>query len=121
METDKIIIRIFDEEGGNVAVSVGEGDAIHQKIDIAIADEFIVVLDFQNIDIITTAFLNACIGQLHSKHLHGALNQYLKFENVKNEDKHLFSKAIKRAKEYFANPDDFHQLVKKVMGHEQHS
>jgi len=121
VKTDKIIIRIFDEVGGDAAISVEDGDAIYKKIDLAVARGLVVVLDFQNINLIITAFLNACIGQLYSKYSSEELNQYLKLENVKDEDKHLFTKAIKRAKEYFANPDDFHKSVKEVMGHEQNS
>ena len=121
MKTTKTIIRIFDEVGGDAAISVSEGDVICKKTDAAIADGLIVVLDFQDIHLMTTAFLHACIGQLHGKYSNEELHQYLELENIKDEDKHLFFKTRKRAKKYFANPDDFHQSVKKAMGHEHDS
>lgn len=121
MKTDKIIIRIFDEVGGDAAISVNDGDAIYKKIDDAITNNLIVSLDFQNINLIITAFLNACIGQLYSKYSSEELNQYLILENVKDEDKYLFNKAIKRAKEYFANPEDFDKSINEIMEYERNS
>lgn len=118
MKTDKIIIRIYEEVGGDAAISVTDGDAIYKKIDDAIANGLVVVLDFQNINLIITAFLNACIGQLYSKYTSEQLTQYLKLDNVKPEDNHLFNKAIKRAKEYFADPTGFDKSINEILGDE---
>ena len=117
MKIDKIIIRIFEEVGGDAAISVADGDAIFKKIDSAISNRLAVVLDFQNINLIVTAFLNACIGQLYSKYSSEQLNNSLILENIKSEDQHLFVMVIKRAKEYFANPNDFDNTVEEVMKH----
>ena len=116
MKTDKIIIRVYDEVGGDAAISVDDGDAIFKKIDAAISNELTVVLDFQNINLIITAFLNACIGQLYSKYTSEQLNKCLKLENIDPENNHLFNKVIKRAKEYFENPEDFNTSVREVLG-----
>ena len=118
MKTEKITIRIYDEVGGDAAISVSDGEAIYYKIDAALSNSLIVVLDFQNINLIITAFLNACIGQLYSKYNSDVLNHFLKLENVKPEDSHLFVMAIKRAKEYFENPQSFDNSVKDVMGND---
>lgn len=121
MKTDKITIRIYDEVSGDAAISVTDGDAIFKKIDAAISNELIVVLDFQNVNLIITAFLNACIGQLYSKYSSEQLNRHLKLENIRPEDKHLFNKAIKIAKEYFADSTSFDISANEVFGHEQTS
>lgn len=112
MEIQKYIIRIYDEVGGDSAISVDDGDALFKKIDNALEQGLIVVLDFQNINLIITAFLNAAIGQLYSKYTSEQLKEKLKLENIKSEDVHLFKKIIERAKEYFANPEDFENNVK---------
>lgn len=116
MKTEKIIIRIYDEVGGDAAISVTDGDEIYKKIDAAISHQLVVVLDFQNINLIITAFLNACIGQLYSKYSSEQLNSFLVLENIKPEDKHLFIMAIKRAKEYFDDPTGFDNSVNEVLG-----
>jgi hypothetical protein len=115
VKTDKIIIRIYDEIGGDAAISVNDGEVIYKKIDAAISNQLVVVLDFQNINLIITAFLNACIGQLYSKYTSEQLNQYLKLENIKPEDNHLFNKAIQRAKEYFKDPKGFEDSINDVL------
>lgn len=116
MKVDKITIQIFNEVGGDAAISVNDGDAIYQKIDAAISKNLVVVLDFQNVNLIITAFLNACIGQLYSKYSSEQLNQYLKLEHISPENNHLFVKVIKRAKEYFENPESFDSSVNEVLG-----
>jgi len=116
VKTEKIIIRLYEEVGGDAAISVNDGDAIFKKIDNAISNGLLVVLDFQNINLIITAFLNACIGQLYSKYTSAQLNQYLELKNISPENNHLFLKVIKRAKEYFENPESFDKSAKEVMG-----
>lgn len=118
MKTEKIVIRIFDEVSGDAAISVDDGDKIFHKIDTAITKDLEVVLDFQNVTLIITAFLNACIGQLYSKYSSEELQKFLKLENVSPDNNHLFLKVIKRAKEYFENPEDFDKSVNEVLGDE---
>lgn len=118
MDTKEIIIRIYEEVGGDAAISVDDGDAVYKKIDAAISNGLTVILDFQNINLIITAFLNASIGQLYSKYSSEQLNQFLKLQNVKPENNHLFVKVIKRAKEYFENPESFDESVNEVIGDE---
>ncbi|MEI6820835.1 MAG: STAS-like domain-containing protein [Bacteroidota bacterium] len=118
MESNKYIIRVFDEVGGEAAISVSDGDALFKKIDKALMQEVVVVLDFQNINFIITAFLNAAIGQLYSKYTSEQLESKLKLENVKSEDVSLFKLVIERAKEYFANKEDFDNSVNEVLSND---
>jgi len=116
VKTNKIIIRLFDEVGGDAAISVSDGDQVYKKIDAAISKGIDVELDFQNINLIITAFLNACIGQLYSKYTSEQLNKHLSLKNIPPENNFLFNKVIKRAKEYFANPESFSSSVNEVLG-----
>lgn len=118
MKVDKIIINIFDEVSGDSAISVDDGDAIFKKIDKAFENKIKVILDFQNINLIITAFLNACVGQLYSKYTSEEITKYLEVINTSNENKKLFNIVIKRAKEYFSNPEDFDKSVNDVLGNE---
>ncbi len=111
MAIDNYVIRIYDEVGGDSAISVDDGDALFKKIDSALSQDLNVVLDFQNINLIITAFLNAAIGQLYSKYTSEQLNEKLKLENIKPEDVHLFKKVIERAKEYFSDAEGFENNI----------
>ncbi|MDD3877957.1 MAG: STAS-like domain-containing protein [Bacteroidales bacterium] len=112
MKDNKFTIRIFDEVGGDSAISVDDGNNVFIKIDNAISQGLSVILDFQNINLIITAFLNAAIGQLYSKYTSEDLQEKLKLENIKPEDVRLFQQVIKRAKEYFSDPEGFENSIK---------
>ena len=106
METkEKFVVSKLIE--GSSAVSADDGQVIFDKIKDALHNNKLVELDFDGIEILTTAFLNAAIGQLYSKYTSDKLNQLLKLKNVSQEDLTLFQKVIRRAKEYYANPKGF--------------
>ena len=91
----------------DTAVSASDGDLVFIEIDKLISKNNTVDLDFSDIQMLITAFLNAAIGQLYSKYEGDQLNKLLKLSNVADEDKILFKKVVERAKEYFANKKNF--------------
>ncbi len=101
----KLLIKDIIE--GDTAVSTDDGDRVYQKLDAAFRNNTPVELDFSDINIMTTAFLNAAISQLYSSFTGDQLNKLLKLVNVEDDDKILFKKVVDRAKEYFANKKDF--------------
>lgn len=102
-------IRVIDEIGGDFAVTTDDGDKIFIMLDENFQKGIITTLDFSGVIILTTAFLNAAIGQLYSKYTGEEISPMLKLVNVAEEDKILFKKVADRAKEYFANKDSFEE------------
>lgn len=102
-------ISIKDIISSNFAVSTDDGDKIYGLLNLYFRKEEKVVLNFDGITLMTTAFLNAAIGQLYSNSQYSSdfLNNYISLVNVDEQDKHLFGLVVKRAKEYFANKDGF--------------
>ena len=111
MELVKIIVS--EIISSDAAVSADSGDKVFERIDREIGLK-IVELDFSNITMMTTAFLNAAIGQLYSKYTSEQLNKNLKLVNVDNDDKILFKKVVERAKQYFADKSNLDDSVNKV-------
>lgn len=64
-----------------------------------------IVIDFSNIDIITTAFLNNAIGKLYNIYDKEKLNQYISMKNISKSDLDLVKKVIERAKIKFSKED----------------
>lgn len=97
----------------NIAVATDAGANVYIKLEKQLMKSDIVSLDFEGISILTTAFLNAAVGQLYStdKFSSDFLNAHLKLINVQEDDKPLFSMVIKRAKEYFQNKEAFENTV----------
>lgn len=104
MHKKLIVSEIVD---GDSAVWTHAGTLVYKQLEEALSKKETVVLDFNGVEMMTTAFLNAAIGQLYSKYSSDELNRWLKLENVADDDKILFKKVVTRAREYFSNKSHF--------------
>ncbi|GGG23299.1 hypothetical protein GCM10011344_25050 [Dokdonia pacifica] len=100
---DSIIV--FNIIHGNFAVTTDDGNNIFAMVDEYLEKKEKVILDFKGISIVTTAFLNAAIGQLYHKFSSEDISPYLILNNVDDEDLILFKKVTNRAKQYFAQKE----------------
>ncbi|WP_027879233.1 STAS-like domain-containing protein [Mesoflavibacter zeaxanthinifaciens] len=96
------LINVLDIIDGNFAVTTDDGNTIYYIVDEHLTEKKEVVLDFMGITIVTTAFLNAAIGQLYNKFNSEQISPYLSLRNIDDEDLILFKKVTDRAKQYFA-------------------
>lgn len=100
-------ILVSEVIGSDTAVSSDDGNLVYQNIHPFLQKGNHILLDFRGIEMLTTAFLNAAIGQLYHEYTGDILNKYIKLANVADDDKVLFKKVIQRAKEYFLNKKEF--------------
>lgn len=102
---------------GDIAVSTSDGDLIYNLLNDYLSANKKIKIDFQGISILTTAFLNAAIGQLYSNPFYSDvfLNNHLELINVEKEDRILFSEVVKRAKEYFRDKKGFEDSANSVI------
>lgn len=91
----------------SIAVSSEDGHVVFNRIKQILDDKQKIVIDFQDIEMLTTAFLNAAIGQLYSEYTSELLNESIHFANVDEDDKILFKKVVLRAREYFEHKKEF--------------
>ncbi|MCV9387428.1 STAS-like domain-containing protein [Reichenbachiella ulvae] len=99
----------------DTAVSTDDGQKVHDQIQSLFSQADVIEVDFSGIQIMTTAFLNAALGQLYSSYTGDVLNSKLKLTHVSETDKVLFKKVVTRAKEYFANKADFDSSANNVL------
>lgn len=104
-------MKINELIGGNFAVTTDDGNLVFNLLDKNLSGHKKINLDFSDIIVMTTAFLNAAIGQLYSKYKSEEITPYLKLKNVAEEDKILFKKVTERAREYFANKESFEKNI----------
>jgi len=98
----EIRINIFELISSNATVSSEDGEMLYQRIIKGLEEkDIIILLDFANIDLITSTFLNAAIGQLYNDYDSPFLREKLKVKNMTPEDLELLKKVVERAKEYF--------------------
>lgn len=106
MTSKEIKINVYNEVGGKAAVSDSDGQKIFEKINNALKSGNKVVLDFVNIDMLITAFLNTAIGQLYKEDYSvDFLRENVKTINLGQGDKDLLKTVLVRAKEYYQNPE----------------
>jgi hypothetical protein len=118
---DKNTISVYDVVRGNAAISIDDGKALFEKIDMALSKGVSVALDFVNIEIMTSTFLNEAIGQLYSKYTSEQLREHLKVENLAEDDRKLLIQVIERAKEYFKDRNKIEHALKDSFDDEQDS
>lgn len=115
-ESSKLKIR--DYTALDIAVSSEEGDKIASLIRSSLEQYKKVILDFSNVELLTSAFLNAAIGQLYQDFSSDELAARLVLSNVNPEDLPLFKKVTDRAKEYFKDTQSFSETTKAVLNDE---
>lgn len=111
----EVKIGIFEQIGGNAAVSSEDGGLLFERILMGVENDLRVILNFNNIELITSTFLNAAIGQLYSKYDSVFLREHLKVENLSREDLELLKKVVERAKEYFKNKEQMEKNIREVL------
>lgn len=98
-------LKIVNVINSEFAVSPEDGDSIFNLIKEKVNSKEKIVIDFSNIEIITTAFLNNAIGKLYNIYDKEKLNQYISMKNISKSDLDLVKKVIERAKIKFSKED----------------
>jgi len=115
----KIKINVFEQIAGSAAVSSEDGEELFNKIVKGLEEkDVLLILDWTNITLITSTFLNTSIGQLYSRYDSSFLRERLKIENLTKEDMELLKRVIERAKEYFKNKEKIDSSIKETLGDE---
>ena len=110
-----ITVSIKELIGSDSAISTEDGDKLFQRIDKAIKKQASVQISFKDIKLITTAFLNAGIGQLYSEYEGNELNQKLEVLDIGSTDLEILKKVIEAAKKYFESKKDVVEAINKVL------
>jgi hypothetical protein len=108
----EITVNVFEKIGSTAAVSSADGELLFKLIAKALKNKAKVVLDFKNIELITSTFLNAAIGQLYGFFDDSDLKKQVSVTNMANDDLALLKKVVERAKEYFEDREDVEMGIK---------
>lgn len=92
--------------GSAVCVSIEDGTRLHDAIVARIAEGSQVALSFQGVKRLTTAFLNAAVGQLYNEYDEDFVRRHLLPPEDANQDHlRLLKRVVDNAKLFFADPD----------------
>lgn len=103
------VIRIspFEIVGSPLCVASDDGKKVFQRISTALEAGHTVTVSFQNVNSLTSAFLNAAIGQLYGSFSEKEIRARLKVQDMEPSDLALLKRVVETAKEYFKDPERF--------------
>jgi hypothetical protein len=107
-----LIISVFEIVGSPLCVASGDGQKVYDRIAMALQDERNVLLSFNNISMLTSAFLNAAIGQLYGTFSEEKIRSLLDVKDIQPDDLALLKRVVDTAKQYFKDPERFDQAIR---------
>jgi hypothetical protein len=90
---------------GEDAITLEDGQAVHDRIKPELAAGHQVELDFDGVTVFASPFFNAAIGQLLEDIQPEDLNGLLRVQNLNAVGAGLMSRVIENAKRYYSSPD----------------
>ncbi|CZG78835.1 STAS-like domain-containing protein [Legionella pneumophila serogroup 1] len=115
----KLTISVFEIVGSSLCVASSDGQKVFDRLAAALNDNREVMLSFRNVTILTSAFLNAAIGQLYGTLTEEKIRSLLSVEDMQSDDIALLKRVIDTAKQYFADPNKFEKAIHDVLENDQ--
>ncbi|MDD9989661.1 MAG: STAS-like domain-containing protein [Spirochaetaceae bacterium] len=113
-ESDTVTISVFESTGSSLCVASGDGEKVYRRIARALAEGLPTKLSFRNVNTLTSAFLNAAIGQLYGTFDENQIRALLSVENIEPDDRELLKRVVDTAKLYFRNKEAFEQAFQEI-------
>lgn len=113
-----VTISIFEVVGSPLCVASGDGQKVYERLAAALKEGRSVMLSFHNVSTLTSAFLNAAIGQLYGEFSEEKIRALLKVQDIQSDDLALLKRVVDTAKQYFKDPQKFDQAVRDTLGDE---
>lgn len=115
MSTD-LAVSVFEIVGSPLCVASGDGQRVFDRLAVALKEGRGVTLSFHNVTTLTSAFLNAAIGQLYGTFSEAQIRALLKVQDMQPDDLALLKRVVETAKQYFKDPKKFDQAVQETLG-----
>lgn len=115
------ILKIKNIINSPFCIASEDGEKVYNVIKKAFEQKDKVQLSFEGIEDLTSAFLNAAVGQLYNGDYQ---ETYLKEMllppiNIAQDDLAILKRVVERAKEFFKDPERFRKAAIEVLGDEE--
>lgn len=112
----EVTISIFEVIGSPLCVAAGDGQKVYDRLAAAIREGRHVNLSFHNVSTLTSAFLNAAVGQLYGEFSEEQIRASLSVQDMAADDLALLKRVVETAKAYFKDPERFEQAIREELG-----
>jgi len=116
---NQVIVRVFDIVGGPLCVSAEDGQRVHDKILPLLKQGQKVVLSFEQVETVISAFLNAAIGQLYGEFPEDRIRELVSVRDMDQNDLPILKRVVENAKVFFSDPDRFKRAINQENGNDQ--
>ena len=114
MET--LTISVFNIVGNPFCVEADDGQKVYEMIKEALQKNRKVKVSFQNVEMLTSAFLNTAIGQLYKDYSEIDIKKNLSVDNMLREDAALLKRVVNTAKLYYNDPEKMEKSISDILG-----
>lgn len=104
---EPVALNVVELAGGAFCVASDDGVKVHTAMAEHLRAGHPVRLDFTGVEGLTSAFLNAAVGQLYGEFTPERIRGLLTVEGLPDADLILLKRVVERAKAYFADRGDF--------------
>jgi hypothetical protein len=113
---ESIIVSVFEIVGSPLCVASDDGEKVYERIEKAFRQRRSVSLSFVNVASLTSAFLNAAIGQLYGEFSEQEIRAKLTVKDMEPDDLALLKRVVETAKAYFRNPELHKKATEELLG-----
>jgi len=105
--------------GNKLCTAADDGEKVHKEVAAAIRQGDKVCLSFEGVEDLTSAFLNAAVGQLYGEFSEEQLREVLLPPMEATPDELvLLKRVVERAKDFFKDPEKYRRAAHEILGDE---
>ena len=108
-------INIVNTVGDVYCVEAEDGQKVFDLITKAFSEDHKVVLSFQNVEMLTTAFLNTAIGQLYKDYSEEFIRENLSVIDISESGKVSLKRVVITAKLFYKDPEAMQRSIHEIM------
>jgi len=116
--SNNLVLSIFEVVGSPLCVASSDGQKVYDRLAATLKEGRGVILSFHNVTTLTSAFLNAAIGQLYGVFSEEQVRSLLKVQDMETDDLGLLKRVVETAKMYFKDPQKFEQAIQETLGND---
>lgn len=111
---ENITINIVNTIGDVYGVEAEDGQKVFDLIFKAFNDKKKVILSFQNIEMLTTAFLNTAVGQLYKDLTEDFIKENLSVSDISESGKVALKRVVDTAKLFYKDPEALKRSIDEI-------
>lgn len=113
-EPNPVSISVFESTGSQLCVASGDGEKVFRRLARAMDRGLPITLSFRNVHTLTSAFLNAAVGQLYGRFEEARIRELLSVKDMEPDDRALLKRVVDTAKLYFRDRVAFDDAMREV-------